>query len=256
MLRAKGEFHATLALRSGSTIDIGPGCCYPAGMRHPIPDPSSCLASGPVVDSDAFEVRQFAARALSCVGSESSEARTIALYYAVRDGLRYDPYSFSVDPVTFKASHVAAQTVSWCVPKAILLTAALRAADIPAAVGFADVRNHLTTPKLRERMGTDSFINHGYTAVWLHERWIKITPAFNAALCERFGVHPLEFDGKSDALFHEFDRENRRHMEYVADHGFVAEPDLDALIAEYRAAYPRLVAVAAGAASKDEAFQG
>jgi hypothetical protein len=53
------------------------------------------------------------------------------------------------------------------VPKAILLAATLRASGIPAAVGFADVRNHLNSPKLTKLMETDLFIYHGYVAFGL-----------------------------------------------------------------------------------------
>ena len=67
----------------------------------------------------------------------------------------------------YRASRIAGEAIEFCVPKAILLTAALRAAGIPAAVGFADVRNHLNSPKLAELMGTDLFIYHGYVALWL-----------------------------------------------------------------------------------------
>lgn len=38
------------------------------------------------------------------------------------------------------------QPTAYCVPKAVLLTAAYRAGGIRAAVGFADVRNHLNSP--------------------------------------------------------------------------------------------------------------
>ena len=34
-------------------------------------------------------------------------------------------------------------------------------------LGFADVRNHLTSPRLRATMGTDIFAFHGYTDVRL-----------------------------------------------------------------------------------------
>ena len=77
-----------------------------------------------------------------------------------------------------------------------MLTAALRAAGIPAAVGFADVKNHLNSPKLADLMGTDLFIYHGYVALWLNGRMFKVTPAFNTELCERFGVRQLIFDGE------------------------------------------------------------
>jgi transglutaminase-like putative cysteine protease len=117
----------------------------------------------------------------------------------------------------------------------------LRAAGIPAALGFADVRNHINTPKLTELMGTDLFIYHGYVQVWLDGKSYKITPAFNMELCERFGVKPLHFDGKSDALFHEFDQKNQRHMEYVNDRGVFKDMPIDQFLRDFRAAYPNMI---------------
>ncbi|TDN01848.1 transglutaminase, partial [Lactobacillus crispatus] len=129
----------------------------------------------------------------------------------------YDPYAVSLSEADYRASKILKTPSAFCVPKAILLTAAMRAAGIPAAIGFADVRNHLNSPKLTELMGTDLFIYHGYVALWLDRKMFKVTPAFNMELCERFGVRPLIFDGTADALFHEFDTSDHRHMEYVND---------------------------------------
>ena len=64
-------------------------------------------------------------------------------------------------------------------------------------------------------MGTDLFVYHGYTDLCLDGKWVKATPAFNLALCTRFRVKPLEFDGRDDSIFHPFDEDDRRHMEYL-----------------------------------------
>ena len=85
----------------------------------------------------------------------------------------------------------------FCVAKAIVLAAGARAVGIPARLGFADVRNHLTTERLRAQMGTDVFAYHGFTELHLGGRWVKATPTFNRSLCDRFGVKPLEFDGRT-----------------------------------------------------------
>jgi transglutaminase-like putative cysteine protease len=111
----------------------------------------------------------------------------------------------SLSEADYRASEILKMPSAFCVPKAILLAAAMRAAGIPAVIGFADVRNHLNSAKLTELMGTDLFIYHGYVALWLDGNMFKVTPAFNMELCERFGVRPLIFDGTADALFHEFD---------------------------------------------------
>ncbi|MCM2311832.1 MAG: transglutaminase family protein, partial [Steroidobacteraceae bacterium] len=165
-----------------------------------------------LIDSDHPAVVAFAGR--HARGSDDRE-RAVALYYAVRDGFRYDPYRIDLSADGMKASAVLANGYGWCVPKATLLAAACRATGIPARVGFADVRNHLSTSRMREVMQTDVFYWHGYAELLLDGAWRKATPAFNLELCERFDLQPLEFDGRADSLYHAFDRQGHRHMEYV-----------------------------------------
>jgi transglutaminase-like putative cysteine protease len=165
--------------------------------------------------------------------------RAVALYYAVRDGFRYDPYRIDLSPAGMKASAVLANGYGWCVPKAALLAAACRAAAIPARVGFADVRNHLATERMRRLMQTDVFYWHGYAEILLENRWVKATPAFNLELCDRFGLLPLEFDGRTDSLYHPFDRQGHRHMEYVAQRGSFDDVPLDRMVADFARLYPR-----------------
>ena len=203
-------------------------------------DASDFLAPTHFVDSDSREVGNFVARVLTGAGDVSPTTKAIRLFDAVRDDIRYNPFDIGTIADDYRASRIAAKPTNYCVPKAILLTAALRAAGIPAAVGFADVRNHLNSPKLAELMDTDLFIYHGYVAVWLEGRQFKVTPAFNTEMCERFGVKQLIFDGKSDALFHEFDRNSQRHMEYVNDRGWFLDPPIGQLLEDFRTTYPKL----------------
>lgn len=193
------------------------------------------------VNSDSPEVQQFMSRALRGLHEDASQTdKAIRLFEAVRDGIRYDPYTFALTADAYRASAVAGAEAAFCVPKAILLAACLRAVGIPAALGFADVRNHLNTPKLQELMGTDVFVYHGYVQLWLDGNAYKVTPAFNMELCERFGVRPLVFDGKSDALFHEFDARNQRHMEYVNDRGLYVDAPIEEFLNVFKQTYPRL----------------
>lgn len=218
------------------------------------------LAATRYVDKDAPAVAAFVARALEGLSPDAdARARAVALFEAVRDGLRYDPYTVSPAPEDYRASAVALMDAAFCVPKGILLAACLRAVGIPAALGFADVRNHLNTPRLSALMGTDLFVYHGYVQLWIEGRSYKVTPAFNRELCDRFGVRPLEFDGTHDALFHEYDTANRRHMEYVRDRGLFVDFPAEEMLACFRQTYPRLMALAEGggpqgAGDVDEGF--
>jgi transglutaminase-like putative cysteine protease len=198
-------------------------------------DLNAFLAPTRFVDSDTPEVRDYAARVTA--GASDPRERAVALYYAVRDGIRYDPYSVQVDPDAYRASRIVQAPAAFCVPKAVLLAAAARAVGIPARLGFADVRNHLASEKLRARMGTDLFVFHGYTDLYLDGGWRKATPAFNRELCSRFGVPPLEFDGTADAMLHAFDGEGRRYMEYVRDRGTFVDLPLDEMLRVFRELY-------------------
>jgi transglutaminase-like putative cysteine protease len=195
------------------------------------------LAPGEFVDSgDAF-VQEFAGRVT--LGANDDVSRARKLYYAVRDEILYDPYYGGEARRYFRASDCLRAKRGFCIPKAALLAAAARCLGIPARVAFADVRNHLSTKKLLELMGGDIFIWHSLTELYLEGRWVKATPAFNLSLCQRFGVHPLEFDGRRDSLFHEYDRAGRKHMEYVRDRGHYPDVPYERILADLRETYPR-----------------
>lgn len=169
-----------------------------------------------------------------------STETAIALYYAVRDEIRYDPYAVSTEKEKFKASYTLKEGKGYCVSKAVLLAALLRYCNIPARLGFADVTNHLNTENLRESMGTDVFYFHGYTDIFLNGKWVKATPAFNLSLCDKFGVKPLEFDGVNDSIFHPLDQAGRKHMEYINDRGTYEELPFDEIHDCYRKNYPKM----------------
>jgi transglutaminase-like putative cysteine protease len=198
---------------------------------------SAALQPAAMVDSDHPEVVAFAAE--HARGADDRE-RAVSLYYAVRDKLRYDPYRIDLSVTGMKGSTALAKGYGWCVPKAAALAAVCRAAGIPARVGYADVRNHLSTERMRQNMGTDLFVWHGYTDIWLDGRWLKATPAFNIELCERFGLLPLEFDGRADSIYHPFDKAGNRHMEYVTLHGAFDDVPLQRIIDAFALHYPNM----------------
>ena len=196
------------------------------------------LQPGRFIDSDHPEVIAFTERNRGA--SADLREQAVSLYYAVRDQVRYNPYTFSRDPQTLKASHALSTGESYCVPKALLLAACARHCGIPARIGLADVRNHLATPRLLALLRSEVFAMHGYTELYLAGRWVKATPAFNLALCRVFKVEPLAFDGLSDSVFHPCNQQGERYMEYLQDHGQFAELPLELFFSHLAACYPHL----------------
>src|SRR3954447_21187270 len=193
------------------------------------------LQSGHYVDSTHPKVVAFSEQ--HAKGANDRE-KAVALYYAVRDRVRYNPFQNFMADDAYRASACLERNVGWCVSKAALLAACARAAGIPARVGYADVKNHLTSPELTAKMGTDLFVFHGYTELFMEGKWVKATPAFNLALCTRFRVKPLEFDGINDSIFHPFDEDQRRHMEYLNFRGTYADVPAEEIRRVFAETYP------------------
>jgi transglutaminase-like putative cysteine protease len=194
------------------------------------------LQPGRFVDSTHPRIVEFARQ--NARGTTERE-KAVALYYAVRDGVRYNPFQNFMLDEAYQGSVCLERGVGWCVSKAALLAACARAEGIPARVAFADVKNHLTTPELTAKMGTDLFVYHGYTELYLDGKWVKATPAFNLSLCTKFRVKPLEFDGRTDSIFHPFDQDNRRHMEYLRERGAFADVPVEDIKRVFGETYPQ-----------------
>jgi len=188
------------------------------------------------IDSDHPEVVAFANQNKGSGVTQVEKA--VHLYYAVRDGIRYNPYRMDTVKSSMKASAVLNQKQGYCVAKAVLLAACARSQDIPARLGFADVKNHLNTKRLKKLMGTDVFVYHGYTEFYLDNKWVKATPAFNLELCNNFNVRPLEFDGTMDSIFHPLDKSGNKHMEYIKDHGVFADLPWEKIMDAAKKSYP------------------
>ncbi len=207
-------------------------------MSFPV-DFQAALQPTPTLDSNHAGLRDWTRDAVA--GCTSATDQAVRLYYAVRDGFRYDPYRIDLSTRGMSASRVIECGYGWCIPKAVLLAAACRVVGIPARVGLADVRNHLSTARLREKMGTDVFYRHGYTALHLNGQWVKATPAFNIELCEKLRLQPLDFDGTADSIYHPFDLQGQRHMEYLALHGEHDDLPLEDVRHVFRTHYPQLL---------------
>lgn len=173
-------------------------------------------------------------------GVDDEVERACRLFYAVRDGIRYTAYELDISRSGLRATHVLEAGTGWCVSKSVLLAALCRAACIPCRLGYANVRNHMATAKLIEFLGTDIFYYHGYNELYLRGKWVKATTAFNRTLCAKARIAPLDFDGAHDSIYHPFDLQGHRYMEYLHDYGCTSDVPYEALVAKFHEVYPRV----------------
>lgn len=168
---------------------------------------------------------------------DTLRAIAVRLFYYVRDRIRYNPFVPLLVRPDYRASVILERGEGFCVQKAVLLAALARCARIPARLCFADLRNHLTPEKLLEAMGTDLFTYHGYTLLYLKGRWVKATPAFDRAMCDKHDFVPVEFNGEADAVFHPRDRQGRLHIEYLRQIGCYDDVPFDDIMATFKRVY-------------------
>ena len=194
------------------------------------------LSPTAIIDSDHPSIIEYANDTVSGAGKDPV-AGAVKLYYAVRDGIWYDPYYPFYLAEHYRASNILKSGRGFCISKASLLCALARASGIPSRVGFGTVRNHLATQKLIDFMGSDVFVYHGFTEFYLEGRWVKSTPTFNAELCKKHQVIPLEFNGRQDSIFHPYNTEKEQFMEYLEYHGTYTDIPVAAILAAWKKAY-------------------
>ena len=190
------------------------------------------------VDSEHPDIRRFVK---NTIGNEIDKTKiAIKLYYAIRDGWRYNPYNIDLHHTAMKASNIFNRTSKsgYCIEKACLLNACLRVADIPSRFCFFDVKNHIGVEKLMQVLKTDVLVFHACSEVFLNEKWIKVTPAFNIELCQYLSVPPLEFDGENDSIFQQYDSTGGLFMEYLKDYGSFHDVPHDMFVRLLHQSYP------------------
>ena len=142
-------------------------------------------------------------------------------------------------PECFRARSVVRERGSFCIPKAIRLTAGARLPGIPAVLGLSDVVNRLSTPLMQQVIGnSEDFMHHGWAAMYLDDRWVKAVPAFNKELCTLMRVQATDFDCEDDAVLQQHKEDGSVHMEYLRDHRVWSDVQYLRIDEDWRGYYP------------------
>ena len=187
---------------------------------------------------DNESVREFAEK--NTVGATTKKEKSVALYYAVRDGFQYNPYILDLRKEGLQASDLLKRNRGYCVEKAVLLAASARAVGVPSRLSFYIVRNHIATERLEKILQKNYLVFHGAAEMFLDGKWLKTTPAFNLRLCKYLGVEPLEFDGTQDSIFQEYDKSGKKFMNYLHEYGDFADLPYQLYLDELKKHYPHI----------------
>ena len=195
------------------------------------------------IDSDHPSI---AGRSLSVTeGCKDEREKAVALFEFVRDGIAYNPYGPIREKERYTASATLERGYGYCIQKATLLAALLRAARIPAALIFADIRNVLIPATLKKTIGTDIFVCHCYNNILINGKWHKATPAFDSAMSSKLDVPVVRFDGRGDAVFPPTTADGRPFVTYLAQRGIRDDVPFDEIMEVFLGYYGEAALAAA-----------
>ena len=172
------------------------------------------------VSQKAFEITH---------GLKTEKEKAIALFYWVRDKIKYNMYTYNPNNrANLKASVTLRRSNGFCMSKAVLLTTFARAVGIPARIHMIDIINHKIPKWIVEFMGTKVFHCHGYSELLIDGKWRKLTPVFDKDTAIKAGYVPtVEFDGENDALLAPYDEDGNQFVEYAKDWGIYTDVPIE-----------------------------
>jgi len=193
-----------------------------------VDEEGECLEPSAGVNSDAPQIQTLARELTS--GSRNEKESAARLFRYTRDTFRYNPFAPFLSIEDFLGTSLLKRGYGFCTQKSALLIALCRAVGIPARFRFADLVNHNLPGRLGQVLGTNRMIYHAYAEILIEGRWLKATPSFEKALCDKMGWRLSDFDGRGDAILHATDLQGRPHIEYVLDRGVSASLPLQKML--------------------------
>ncbi len=183
------------------------------------------------IECDNVKVREQALD-LARYGADDCE-RAVLLFRFVRDGISYSLHGSPLEKERFRASATLDRGDGFCIHKAVLLAAMLRAVSIPAALIFADIRNRLISEAISEPMRSDTFIYHCYNNILLDGMWVKAVCAFEQEICKRLNIPLVEFTGHEDAIFPPVLADGRKFVTYLRHRGIYDDVPFEEMMSEW-----------------------
>jgi hypothetical protein len=186
-----------------------------------------------IIDCDSDSIQ---GKALEItMGLRTDREKAVALFYFVRDKIKHNAYVTLYDPNRYKSSSTLKAGNGMCQNKAILLVALARAAGIAARLGFVDVEDYQLSESFKKMIGGVNIMPfHGFAELYVNGRWVHVSPAYDAATCQKKGFIPVEFDGVKDAKDSEYTKAGKPHMKHIRYHGPYADLPLDEIYSYYQ----------------------
>ena len=180
-------------------------------------DPDEALRATSVIDHEHPLVTEMTNRLVD--GRSTPMDRVAVLFEWVRDEIEYDMAPDLRGRDSWRASATLERGWGFCQQKAVLLTAMARAAGVPAALSYQSVIEHRLPDRFEVYLPDKRMRPHGLSAVRIGDRWQRLDPSLHREMCDRRGLHVVEWKPGTDALLPRFDRAGQPHCTIEEDLG-------------------------------------
>jgi len=148
----------------------------------------TCLTSSAIFDFDN-QLIQSKINQLK-IKSNNPWERTKLIFDFVRDNIVYDFAPEVIGLSSWYASVILKKGLGFCHQKAIVLTALLRAVEIPTCLVFHNVKDYILVNTRFKDLLPDGFLPlHALVAVNISDKWYRLDATLDSKLCNKKGYH-------------------------------------------------------------------
>ncbi len=138
----------------------------------------------------------------------------------MRDAIAYDMTPLLPSRDCWRATRTIARGEGFCEQKACVLVALLRAAGVPAAMGFQHIRDHqLVGTRFEAPLHGGVIICHGFVWIHLDAAWWAADPTLDASLCAARGYRVVQLQRGAHSRLPRTTLDGQPHFEILNEFG-------------------------------------
>jgi len=178
-----------------------------------------CLQSDEIIDHSQNDI-------ISIVSSLTEEINDYwdtvkRLFEFVRDKIIFDFAPEIEGPEDWQASTILKKGSGFCHQKAILLAAFLRASELPAALVFQEVIDHvILNSRYKKLLPGGRLPLHALVAVNINDKWYRLDATLDADLCSSKGYRLTKVVSGEEALLPELTLKGNPHFTIDSELGY------------------------------------
>jgi len=155
------------------------------------------------------------------IKSDDPWVRTEKIFNFVRDNIIYDFAPEITGLSSWNASIILKSGNGFCHQKAILLTALLRALEIPTCLVFQNVKDHMLLSSRFLKLLPGGYLpTHALVAVNISNKWYRLDASLDSTLCTRKGYHISQIEFGKETLLPTHTLDGRQHFSIEKELGY------------------------------------